>query len=263
MQNDNKIKEFIKSKIKIFINESQKFDFDSNKQNIIKYIEKIKIGNVTKHDSPFYTIIVGSPKVGDANKIGFDDNLKNAWKEYFSSKYFNTDGVWSQRNLNFNFDKKSGKDRTLNYYVTINKTKDNILKYLNVLSDLDKRLFTLSNDKKTPIAYKTHRLLDAFVSHNDSLKIYYYDAAIKQDIENIVNNWVRDNNIEIGDRTHKHGVDIKGDNGGSYGQILAQHIDKSLTDLIAKYGDKFTNEQYYEWIKEHMPNLIKQINIKY
>jgi hypothetical protein len=252
----DKVKNF-----KQFVNENQQFDFDPSKKEILKFINKIinkeKVG---EFDSPFYKIVVGTPKVGDSEKIGFTVDDKNKWKEYFSTKWFDTDGVWSQRNFNQSIQRKTGKNRTLNYYITIDKNKDNIKLFWNKLSDLDNRLSNLSNAKKTPISYKTHRLLDAFVTHNDSLKIYYYDETLKQDIEKIMNEWVNINKIITGNRTHIHGVDVK-DGGGSFGQILSKHIDKSLVDLIEKNGNKYTDEQYFEWIKKYLPNLIKQVKV--
>lgn len=199
-----------------------------------------------------------SKSINSSNRFTVDD--KNKWKDYFSTKWFDTDGVWSQRNLNQSIQRKTGKYRTLNYYITIDKNKDNIKLFWNKLSDLDNRLLNLSNAKQTPISYKTHRLLDAFVTHNDSLKIYYYDETLKQDIEKIMNEWVNINKIITRNRTHIHGVDVK-DGGGSFGQILSKHIDKSLVDLIGEYGNKYTDEQYFEWIKKYLPNLINQVKV--
>lgn len=190
------IREFVDSQINNFINEEQVFNFDSKKNEIIKFIDKIKRGEkISEFDSPFYKIIAGDPKVGSANKIGFDDSIKNQWKEYFTNKSFVTDGVWSQRNFNQSLPRQTGNQRTLNYYITIAKDKQNILKFWNSLGDLDKQLGALSNNKQSPISYKTHRLLDAFVDHNDSLKIYYYDSNLKTEIENIVKQWISNNGI--------------------------------------------------------------------
>lgn len=261
MKNDKKLNNFIKTTIRDFLNENQQFDFDSSKNEILKFINKIinkeKLGEC---DSPFYKIIVGDPKVGDSERYGFTLEEKNKWKEYFSTKWFNTDGVWSQRSFNTNIDRKTGKNRTLNYYITIDKNKDNIMLFWNKLVDLDNRLSKLSNDKKTPISYKTHRLLDAFVTHNDSLKIYFYDETIKSEVFKTVNEWINMNKIKTSNRTHSQGVDIK-DGGGSFGQILSKHIDKSLIDLIEKNGNKYTDVQYFEWVKKYLPNLIKQVKV--
>lgn len=251
------ILEFINKEIDSFINESQTFNFDKYKKEIFKFIDKIKSGeNLTEFDNPFYSIIAGDVKFTNL----FDNNIKNKWKEYFTSKSFITDGVWSQRNFNKNIQRKTGENRTLNYYITIDKDENNILKFWNSLGLLDKMLSDLSNSKQEPISYKTHRLLDAFITHNDSLKIYYYNPNLKTDIENIVNSWLNKSNVKKSDRTHTFGVDVKGS--GSYGQILSNTIGKQFIDLVKKYGDKYSNEQYYEWIKKYMPTLIQNIKPK-
>lgn len=257
-----KINEIIRREISNILLEEQKFDFDSNKKEILKFINKIMNGEkVNSFDSPFYNVIVGTPKVGDSSKYGLDDNFKKTWKDYLSTQYFDTDGVWSQRNFNKNIPRKTGNNRTLNYYITIKKDRENIIKFLNNLSKLDKELSNLSETNKEPISYKTHRLLDAFVSHNDSLKVYYYNESLKSDIVSIVDKWLNDNNIIKSDRTHEHGVDLK-DGGGSFGQILANKIDDSLINTINTYKNKYTDQQYYEWIKKYLPEIIKKVKVK-
>jgi len=247
------------------INEEQKFDFERQKPLILKFIQKIKKGEkVTDFDNPFYKIVVGDVggSLGSHANIGFTKEQNNQWKQYFSSNVFDTDGVWSQRNLNRNFPSKSG-DRTYNYYITIEKDKNNILKFWSKLSDLDNKLKELSNKTQSPISYKTHRLLDAFIAHNDSLKVYYYDSNLKQDIENVVKQWLSNNGIKQGSRTHYHGVD-KPDSSGekkSFGQLLSYEIAKQLEDNIKK-NPNYTDEQWYDWIKKYTPDIIKRIQIK-
>jgi hypothetical protein len=244
---------------KEFLNESQTFDFDNSKNMILKYIQKVrKNEKLTDADNPFYNIIVGNVSFTNL----FDDDTKNKWKDYFSNKMFDTDGVWSQRNFNQGLERKSGKDRTFNYYITVDKDKNNILLFWNKLGELDKKLQEFSNSKKTPISYKTHRLLDAFVTHNDSLKVYYYDDTLKGDIENIVKEWLKSGNIKFTERTHGHGVDIKGEGGGSFGQVLANVVGEQLKNLIQQHKDKYTDEQYFEWIKKYMPDIIKKVKTK-
>ena len=53
-------------------------------QRVIKIINREKVG---EYDSPFYKIIVGTPKVGDSERYGFTIEEKNKWKEYFSTKW--------------------------------------------------------------------------------------------------------------------------------------------------------------------------------
>lgn len=139
-----KLFEFIDNEINSFINESQTFNFDKYKREIFRFIDKIKSDEkLSEFDNPFYNIIAGDVKFTNL----FNDNIKNKWKEYFTSSNFVTDGVWSQRNFNKNIYRKTGENRTLNYYITIDKDENNILKFWNSLGTLDKMLSDLSNNK--------------------------------------------------------------------------------------------------------------------
>jgi hypothetical protein len=238
----------------LLLNEAQVFNWDKYKQSIVNYITA-KLDNKSAI-SPFYSLIVNHPKVGAANAIGFSDNFQKEWKEHFK---FGSNGVWSQVNINDNYEKKSGADRTYNFYVTVAKDADNIVRFMKGIQKLRGHLTQISNKHKTPIKYKTHSLLDAFVDHNDSLKVYYYDPNLEKDIEDAVNAWMKEIGLKSTPRTHTHGVDIKGANGGSFGQILENVITKKLDDLIATYGKKYTPEQYYHWIKTHMADIIKSV----
>lgn len=245
--------------------ESQIFNFHSSKNAIIGIIKKIKKGE--KLLEPDYNIIyhlLRNPGDKDSHlRLGFIDNDSKLWKSYFSNnKVFNSNGVWSQRDFNSNLKaelKNKSGNRTYNYYLTVEKTKENILKFWHRLPDLDNRLKELSDTKKTPISYKLHTLLPALINDNDSFKIYYYDYSLKTDIENIVKKWIKDNEIKVSDRTHTHGVDISGN---SYGEILTKTIVNSLIDIVKKWGNKHTDEQYYEWLEKHTPDIIKSVKLK-
>jgi hypothetical protein len=248
-----------------YLYESQVFDFDKWKSSILRIIEKIK--NSEKLLEPDFNVIYHILR-NPGNKdnylsLGFTENDSKNWKSYFSNhKVFNSNGVWSQRDFNYNLKKelkdKSG-DRTYNYYLTIEKTKENISKFWQKLPILDNQLKVLSDTKKTPISYKLHTLLPVLINDNDSFKIYYYHYSLKNDIENVVRRWIKDNDIKISNRTHTHGVDVAGD---SYGELLAESIIKAFSEIIQKYQNKYTNEQYYEWLKTHMPDIIKSVKLK-
>jgi hypothetical protein len=213
-----------------------------------------------------YSLITNSTaKVGDAKKLGFPDESSEKWKSFFKSNYWITNGVWSQKDLNPQFKRKLGPDKTLNYYITIVKEKNNINKFVESLHDLTKRLYDLSNQSKSPISYKTHTILDVFVTHNDSLKVYYYDSDLKDDIERVVNEWIKSNGLKVSDRTHYHGADVRKGGGDkeSWGQILTTMVLEELGKVINQHGNKHTDEQYYEWFKGWMPKLIKKIKIEY
>ena len=262
-----KFKEFYKFKKNKsdIISESQNFDFERHKSMIMSFIQKIKSNKtLTEYDNPFYKLIVGDVggSVGAHRNTGFTQEQSDQWKNYFSSNVFDTDGVWSQRNLNKNSPRKSG-DRTYNYYISIAKDKNNIIKFWSKLGQLDAAISKLSNDTRVPISYKTHRLLDAFLAHNDSLKVYYYDAQLKPQIESIVKDWLNSNGIIQGDRTHYHGVD-KPDASGkklSFGQILSNQVAQQLINAI-KQNPNVEDEKWFEWVKKYTPEIIRKIQVQ-
>jgi len=250
------------------LKEEQKFDFEDNKKSILNYINDIKNKNpyAWAIEKTFYRIITGGGLVGSADKIGFTKDIKDKWSKIFKSSLFVSNGVWSEIAFNNQLARKTGLDKTLNFYITIDKTKDNVEKFVKAIPDLNKRIKEFSDKNQSPISWKTHTNLDSFVSHNDSLKVFYYDSDLKDDVERIVKEWTTQNNIKISPRTHSHGVDIRATKGGdkeSFGQLIAQEWKKQFTALIEKYGNKYTDKQYYEWIKKYGPEIIKKINIKY
>jgi len=255
------------------LTETQEFDFEHYKSDIKRYVSDILTNSISRSPIPientFYSIITGksNTKVGNALKLGFTDKEIKKWRSiFFDSNIFRSDGIWSQIDFNPQLTRKIGLDKTLNFYITINKTKENIFNFVKAIPDLNKTLKEFSDLKQTPISWKTHAILDVFIGHNDSLKVYYYDVDFKDDIEKIVKDWANKNNIKLGDRTHSHGVDMKTTPDGdkqSFGQILSKAWADQFTALIKKYENKYTDEQYYEWIKKYGPEISKKINIKY
>ena len=244
--------------------ENQRFDLGGNKKQIIRTIEKIRNGGklYSVDHNIFYAIVTntGVGAAGISKKMGYRDDATANWKKYFgNSKIFNTDGVWSQRN--FNSDKKVKTDgKTYNYYITIDRTdKSNVVLFVNKLMELDNMLRQFSDKRGVAITYKTHAIFDMFLTHNDSLKVYYYDSSFKNDIESIVKKWVSDNNIKISDRSHTHGVDIVGR--GSYGEIVADTVLNTLVDTIKRHPNQ-SNEEYYQWLVKHFVDIIKSIKVK-
>jgi hypothetical protein len=243
--------------------ENQRFDIGGNKNRIISMIEKIRNGgklDFLDHNI-FYAIVTntGVGAAGISKKMGYRDDASATWKKYFgNSKIFNTDGVWSQRN--FNSDKKVKTDgKTYNYYITIDRTdKSNVVLFVNKLMELDNMLRQFSDKRGVAISYKTHAIFDMFLSHNDSLKVYYYDSSLKGDVESIVKKWVNDNNIKLSERSHTHGVDK---DGKSYGQIVTDTVLDVLVDIIKRHPNH-SNEEYYQWLVKHFIDIIKSIKFK-
>jgi hypothetical protein len=249
--------------IMYMIVENQRFDIGGNKNRIISMIEKIRNGgklDFLDHNI-FYAIVTntGVGAAGISKKMGYRDDASATWKKYFgNSKIFNTDGVWSQRN--FNSDKKVKTDgKTYNYYITIDRTdKSNVVLFVNKLMELDNMLRQFSDKRGVAISYKTHAIFDMFLSHNDSLKVYYYDSSLKGDVESIVKKWVNDNNIKLSERSHTHGVDK---DGKSYGQIVTDTVLDVLVDIIKRHPNH-SNEEYYQWLVKHFIDIIKSIKFK-
>jgi hypothetical protein len=243
------------------VSEQQLFDFNTHRHLITRWIEQTLAGERTsKEYNPFYHLIVGRPTVGDAEKIGLDSSFAAEWKSHLNqAPWIGERGEpWRQINLGDEYPKATGEDRTLNFYVTVSKETQNVKNFLKNIFGLSKYLEPISQRHQTPIKFKTHSLLDSFVGHNDSLKIYYYDPKIKNEVVTAVKKWISDNKIDTNLRTHEHGVDIKS-GGGSFGQILSNHIYDTLVKLIKTHGTAYSVDKYYQWLQQHLPTLISQV----
>lgn len=259
-------------KLRHLIKEVQKFDFDHFKSQIQKQVDYILDNKISEAASKkqlqniFYDIIRNNTggSLNTHKKLGFLDSQVKEWNQYFSSNAWNKNGPWSQRDFNSTFTRKSGKDKTYNYYITLDKTKDNIMKFWNFLPRLDRELKTLSDSQKSPISYKIHNHLDYIIVDNDSLKIYYYDNTLKSQIENLVKMWATNNKINLSPRSHSHGADVRynpTDSKNSYGEILSKHIAEQYYNVIKTYSKTYTSEQYFEWIKKSFEKLITNVKV--
>lgn len=253
-------------KLKDLLSESQTFDIGRHKSEIIRTIDRIRSGGklFSGDHSTMYEIITNMRLFGDTgilNRMGYTEDDSKRWKEFFDkSSLWNTGGGWSQRNINP--DKKVKVDgKSYNYYITIDRNdKNNVMLFLNKIKGdgLSYRLQQFADKRGVAISYKTHAILRMFLTHNDSLKVYYYDSSFKNDIESIVKKWVSDNNIKISDRSHTHGVDM---NGKSYGEIVAATVLNTLVDTIKSHPNH-SNEEYYQWLVKHFIDIIKNIKVK-
>lgn len=256
---------------KQFLAEQQTLNFKHFKPQIEKWIESVKNKSTTDRgliqQAPFYDIITNSiSKVGDAAALGISPDFQKIWKDTLSKAPWDTDGVWSQ--MNFNSTKKKKVDsKTHNFYISVGRSSENdVERFFKALPDLAKQLSSLADSEGIAISFKTHRLLDAFVNHNDSLKVYFYDEAAKEKIAQEVRAWAKAAKITLGARSHEHGTDIESAEGlnrkidtGSHGQRIADKLSLSLLELIRKNGDAYTTEQYYQWIAKYAVSLIKSV----
>jgi Na+/phosphate symporter len=141
-----------------------------------------------------------------------------------------------------------------------------VAKFLDAMPDLSNRLKKLAEKENIAISFKTHRLMDSFMGHNDSLKVYYYDASKKAVVTEAVRQWANANKIVTAKRTHEHGTDISSAEGidrkegtGSHGQRIADKLARSLLETIKKHGKSFSPEQYYQWITKYAIQLIASV----
>ena len=251
----------------------QTLNFGARKQDILKNIKEMidRKKTFTSHEreSLFYSVITGdNVKVGDAEKMGFSPEFKARWRQTFLSEPKSSNGewlqinntVWAQTNINCEKYLRKPQDHTFNYYITITKTKDNIIKFFDNYSKIKDVMIAVSDSYQTPIKFKTSVHLDVFISHNDSLKVYFYDSSseLKQAIANAIKKWLSDNNIQVSERTHVYGTDKKGEGGGSYGQRVSRHMFDVLLKTVQTHGTKYTPEAYYQWIVKHAASIIKQ-----
>jgi hypothetical protein len=198
-------------------------------------------------------------KVNNHKLFGFTDEEFNAWRNYFKSKPFITDGVWSQYDINTqNKNKVDGK--TYNYYVTLEKSKENLLNFYRSIYKLASKLLEVSKKyNNSAISFKTTLRLDAAVTENDNLKIYFYDKNLENDVEKAFKEWTSENNIKISTRTHTKGVDVAGK---SFGVMLSKLMSDRLVSAIQKDVDKYTPKQYADWLEKYTPTIINSILIK-
>jgi len=240
------------------LNEEQVFNFNRFEGTIKKFVEFIKKNpNATIPPNLlfFYQLITNTGTgVGSANNLGYSDDEIKKWKDYFHSLPWNSNGVWSQ--LDFNPNLKLKKDNTsYNFYVTIKKTKQNINKFWISLRDLSNKIKSLSDTNQVALSFKTHTILDSMVTHNDSIKFYFYDQSISNDVHNVVNAWLNENGIEISERTHTFGIDKSGN---SYGQMLANTLTQYFSKIIIDHPQASTDE-LVDYIKTNTPEVIKRI----
>ena len=249
---------------KILISQDVNYNFsDKNKEIMITFINKIINGqNVSEQSLGTYiynNVIRGQNKADDyiskkygwyvANfekvvpyyqKIvnGFSNGGNSAWKQF-------TVGHVRQRKKDYN------------YYLTINLNQSNdflsFCKGLYTLRDMAIQFSKQHNGEY--IAFKTHSQLTSLLEDNDSLKLYYKDQNLKDDIDKLVKQWLNKTGLKTSNRAYTFGVD---QNGKSFGQEKGKKVAQSLIKWIKQYGKKYTAQQYLEVFQK---NLFKWLKI--
>ena len=147
------------------------------------------------------------------------------------------------------------QDKTYNYYLTFVQTEENLRKYFNSISKLINKFYSYcSNNRDFECGFKFGSDSEYYAKEKDHLKFYYYDSKNKQKLENLVNEWLKDNNIELEKRPYDHAIDAKDETGikTSFGDLASKTIAKELEKLMMTYKDKFTSKQYFDWLIKYM-----------
>ena len=240
------------------LKEEQIFNFDKFENDVTGFVNWVKrnpTGEIPEYISDaFYKIITNNHNEYEYTSpfmMGFDEKYVKNWYKYLSSPIFQLTDSWSQ--INCFYGSNEDTDGVLhNYYITLKKTKDNIDRFMKALRPLAEKADQFAKDNEITLRFKTHRSLHGFITHNDSIKFYYYDKKLDPKIEKLVRDWATEYNIQISNRTHTYVHDTKT---MSYGQILSSRI----ADMCAKQVRQNPTRDTSDWvrrIKIMLPDLI-------
>lgn len=239
---------------------------NQQKQNLIKYIDLIKQDkeDINQLSEFFYNLLinVSGPEVLNTFN-SYSKEQRNKYNKYIEKLFPLNNGAWSQ--INFNYDKShKNEGKTYNFYVSIEfpdkKAINEFIKSLYPLMQMTKKL---SDKHNKYIGFKTHSTLTPLLTHNDTIKFYYYDNdnQLKQDIEHLVNEYVSKFNLKRGTRLYEHGLDKEDINNKKHS--FGKRISNELTNIFIKWikdnKSKYTNEQFIKSFERDLNNWIKSI----
>ena len=240
------ISEERRKKLIYFINSSldgTDFDFSSwIYQNIIRgKQENTELNDFIQKVSPNWKKILDeylSKYKSGVMKIGQDD--QNEWIQptYNSSL--------KQKEV------KGDQEITKNFYVTFEKSEDNLKKWFNGLASLISDFYKACTEgelKNSAISFKFGYDAKHFIEDNDHLKFYWYKDEDKNKVLEIYNNWLKKTGIKTQKRSYDFGIDtVKGRDKNSFGRIVANKVNDQFQKLKSQYGKKFTADQYADYI---------------
>lgn len=241
----------------------QTFNFAADKPAIVNRIaQAIKTGQPIDIKDPVYSVLRNRNAAGAkmVDQLGYTAAEKATYKSALDN-WPSNNSAWAQKNFGpAKTATGQAGDRTYNHYSTITKDRANLDQFIKSFPDLDQRIQQLAQQTGQRISYKTNANLTALAADNDNLKFFYYDSRLKPQIEATVLQWLQANRISTGTRSHTHGVDLKGQ--GSYGQIIVKHVNDALNNTVSQHGNKYTPEQYYQWLGTNFKTLIAQVTVK-
>jgi len=238
---------------------------DEKRKKLIGYINQILNGTDLDLSSWIYNNIIR----GKEENKGMDEFIKNTsgkWKSLldgYLSKYKNgpmkigqdDQNEWFGVNYNSNIKNKEikgGKEITNNYYVTFEKTEDNLKKWFNGLSVLISDFYKACTEgelKDSAISFKCGYDAKHYVEDNDHLKFYWYKSEDKDKVLRIYKSWLAKTGVKTQTRAYDFGVDTaKGKDKNSFGLMVANKVNEQFQKLKTQYGKKVTAEKYADYI---------------
>ena len=238
---------------------------DERRKKLIDFINTSLDGSDMDFSSWIYqNIIRGKQENTELNDFikKVSPNWKKILDEYLS-KY--KSGVmkigqddqneWFGVNYNSNLKQKEvrgDQEITKNFYVTFEKSEDNLKKWFNGLATLISEFYKACTEgelKNSAISFKCGYDAQHFIEDNDHLKFYWYKDEDKSKVLEIYNNWLKKTGIQTKKRAYDFGIDTaKGKDKNSFGLMVANRVNDQFQKMKSQYGKKFTSEQYADYI---------------
>ena len=246
---------------------------DIVKKKLITWIEKKMINQDINLVSWVYNNIVrGKQSDVDPKIETWIKGINSKWQSFLTSyldKYKSSDimetgqddqsewfGITYNKKLKTK-EVKDGKELTKNYYVSFEKTEENLQKWFNSFASLISDFYKASTEgelKNSSVALKCGFRADHFLFDNDHLKFYWYKDEDKSKVVDIVQKWLNKNGIKTQKRAYDFGVDTaQGKDKSSFGIKVSETVCNQLDNLIKTHGNKYSAEQYANY-------LIKMLN---
>ena len=95
----------------------------------------------------------------------------------------------------------------------------------------------------------------------DTTRQHHTTNTLKLKIDNIIKTWAATNKIKLAPRSHAHGVDIRfnpNEDKLSFGEIASKEIAKLFFKVITQHKNKYTENQYLEWIQKHFFEILSK-----
>jgi len=238
---------------------------DERRKKLIDFINSSLDGTDMDFSSWIYqNIIRGKEEHIELND--FIQKLSPSWKKIldeYLSKY--KSGVmkivqddqneWFGVNYNSSLKQKEvigDQEITKNFYVTFEKSEDNLKRWFNGLATLISDFYKACTEgelKNSAISFKCGYDAKHFIEDNDHLKFYWYKDDDKNKVLEVYNNWLKKTGIQTKKRAYDFGIDTaKGRDKNSFGLMVANKVNDQFQKLKSQYGKKFTSEQYADYI---------------